>query len=518
VSDTNHGAGFLRRLLQQVGYDHPADLVASSCDEGVSKGGEGRLFSRLLAAQGVRPEEVLHVGDHPLSDGTIPIGLGIRAVHHPLAATADAHTITASAEGALVAGLAAIEERCHLERRSFWWRFGYGTAGPALAGFALWLHEELARDGVGHAYFLLRDGEILQRVYDVFAEGRPDAVPSSLLHSSRRAFMLPALVAGRQSITEQLFVSASARPVSEFLTRLGVSTAGLDAAFRGAGFAGPDEVVDLEGSVEAVGRLAKLYTNPEVARRLGARSGEERALLLAYLRQERVVGHGRAALVDVGWNGTIQKCLELAAAHERVPTDVVGYYFGTSPACAARDGEGVRFRSYFFHAGEPREHFAAVFSFRELMELICSSARGSLRGFERRGGAVHPVCEAPDVPGAQMDAVREMHAGAVAFAEALRAEMGVFDLASLPAAAAGAALLRVITDPTPEEAAEIGAMQHGDGMGSATAKYLARFSSDEIDPRGVFRDYERAYWKRGLVAQRSPQAMVLRNLLWLSGS
>jgi hypothetical protein len=228
-----------------------------------------------------------------------------------------------------------------------------------------------------------------------------------------------------------------------------------------------------------------------------------------------VLGHGRTAVVDVGWNGTIQKCLELAAAQERVPTDVLGYYFGTSPNCAGRDGEGLRFKSYFFHNGEPRAHYEALFSFVELMELVCSCARGSLRGFERRGGRVEPVCDAPDVTGAQMDAVRELHEGAVAFARTLRDEMATFELGSLPADAAGAALVRVIAEPTPEEAATIGAMQHGDGMGSATAKHLARFSSEDIDPDAILADYAGAYWKRGMVAQRSPQAMVLRNLLWL---
>ena len=101
---------------------------------------------------------------------------------------------------------------------------------------------------------------------------------------------------------------------------------------------------------------------------------------------------------------------------------------------------------------------------------------------------------------------------------ALRAEMATFDFATLPPEVAGAALVRVIAEPTPVEAATIGAMQHGDGMGSATAKHLARFSSSAIDPQRIVADYGRAYWKRGLLAQRSAQAMVLRNLLWLAGA
>lgn len=219
----------------------------------------------------------------------------------------------------------------------------------------------------------------------------------------------------------------------------------------------------------------------------------------------------------MGWNGTIQKCLLRAAALDRVPADVTGYYFGTAPSCgAATDAEGMRFRSYFFHAGEPREHYKAVFSFVELMELVCSGARGSLRRFERRGTRVEPVCERPEVTGEQAAAVQELHAGALAFAGALRREMCTFDFTALPPAVAGAPLVRVIAAPTPEEAATIGAMQHGDGMGSTTARHLARFTSAAVDPRRILDDYEQAYWRRGLLGQRTPQAMVLRNLLWLA--
>lgn len=66
------------------------------------------------------PGDVLHVGDHAESDAAVPQALGIPALHHPLAATTEAHTLSESAEAALVHGLAAIEERCHEPARSFW--------------------------------------------------------------------------------------------------------------------------------------------------------------------------------------------------------------------------------------------------------------------------------------------------------------------------------------------------------------------------------------------------------------
>ena len=512
VSDTYHDATFLRRLLSVAGYNNSSDRVVSSCDERCSKG-SGKLLPKLLKESGLARAEFVHVGDNMQSDFVLPSRAEINAVWHPLAGAAEGVQPSHTRERALTAGLAAWGVKTFEPARSFWWRFGFSVAGPLLVGFSWWLHEKMREDGVTHAFFLLRDGDLLKRVYDVMTEGVAGAIPSALLESSRRAFMLPALGPGAPSLTTHLFVSENARPVGEFLTRLCIRVDDLTSAFIQSGFSGPDEIV----GVKEAGRLSNLFSHPNVVERIMKRSAEERVLLMAYLRQEHVVGHGkRVGLVDIGWNATIQKSLDHAAKIARVKTDVVGYYLGTFGQSSVDAVSPMR--GYLGELGQPAERMRPLMEFRQLVEFICTSARGSLLHFARKDNAIVPVVAEPDHNSVQMDAIRELHEGAMDYARLVREEGAAFGVNKLDADAASQALYRVIANPTAEEAQFIGTVRHGDGMGASASRAFAAFTDGNFTPNGVLEDYRSAYWKAGLLNQHSAQALMLRSLLWLHES
>lgn len=509
VSDSYHSAAFLRRLIGASGYNNPNDRVVSSSDERCSKG-SGQLLPRLLQASGLARDQFVHIGDNLQSDCALPQQNGINGVWHPLAGAPEHVAPNETKDASLTLGLAAWGTRTFEPARSFWWRFGFSVAGPMLTGFAFWLHEKMREDGVTRAYFMLRDGDILKRVYDELLKDTANAVPSTLLETSRRAFMLPALGASVQSITSQLFVSENPRPVGEYLTRLRVRIDDLHSAFTMAGFRDAKEVIEPNDTL----RLSKLFSNPKVAERISARSGEERDLLMRFLKQEGVIGHtNRVGLVDIGWNGTIQKSLDHAAKAARVQSNVSGYYLGTF-APAARDSLSPM-RGYICERGLPHERMARLGTFRQLAEFICTSARGSLRHFAAEGNRVVPVLDAPDHNEAAMECIRELHEGAMDFATIMREESARFGVSGIPADIAAREYFRVIAQPTAEEALTIGAMRHGDGMGSNASRAFAQFNTERASADSVLSDYSRAYWQQGLLNQHTPQAFLLRTLLWL---
>lgn len=508
VSDSYHTAAFLRKLIGACGYNNAADRVVSSCDERCSKG-SGQLLPRLLKASGLAAHEFVHVGDNMQSDCVLPLRNGINGVWHPLAGAPEHVAISDSKEHSLAGGLAAWGTRAFEPARPFWWRFGFGVAGPLLVGFAWWLHAKMREDGITRAYFLLRDGDVLKRVYDELLKDNPDAIPSALLESSRRAFMLPALSPSAPSLTAQLFVSENPRPVGEFLTRLNVRIDDLQLAFVQAGFRDHTEVV-VAGDAS---RLSKLFSNPKVAERISARSAEERDLLIRYLKQEGVVGHGkRVGLVDIGWNGTIQKSLDHATKATRVDADVVGYYLGTFAPSASDSISPMR--GYLCERGLPHDRFAGLAAFRQLAEFICTSARGGLLHFAAQGKRVVPVVAEPDHSTVQLECIRELHEGVLDYATIMREEGARLGVSSLSPDTAVREYFRIIRQPSAEEALTIGAMRHGDGMASKTTRAFAAFS-DKLSPDSVLADYSTSYWKQGLLNQHTAHAFILRSLLWL---
>ncbi len=513
VSDTYHETEFLRELLEGCGFDLTGVEVFSSADIRMSKG-EGKLMLGIAKAAGVSPGDVLHIGDHPRADFAIPAQQGFVAVLHPWAASRHSDRPAQAPGDSIALGLAQIGARAVEPAFPFWWRFGYAVAGPMLSGFALWLHARFIADGVERAYFLLRDGEIILDVYKALHGERAGPV-TSLLESSRRAFMMPALAMGCASITSQLMAFENSRPAKEFLERIGLRAADFKASFTAVGLR-LDDIVALN-DMPAISKMIALFGRTDVATAMLARSGSERQLLMRYLRQEGVLATGRIALVDIGWNGTIQKAMAAVAASEKQTLDLHGYYLGTLPPINQDLGGSVA-NGFLFDAGAPVDHANAVLQLRQLVEFICTTTRGSLHGFRTEGSRVVPVHGRVDHSDAQQGYVALLRAGALAYARGLAQEQQVFGAQPISASAAIRHLARTILEPTAEEACEIGDIRHGDGLGSDRLRALASFSEGPFTPQSLATDYETAYWPIGLMARREPAALALRAMRWLHGA
>jgi hypothetical protein len=302
-------------------------------------------------------------------------------------------------------------------------------------------------------------------------------------------------------------------PVRQFLERFGVKTRELASAFREVGFASGDDVLhphDPQGG----DKLRALLARPDVGKALVARSRAERALLWKYLQQERVTAPGRLALVDIGWSGTIQKALMAVGTLEQQALDVHGYYMGTlSPI--VKDLGGSRASGFYFDAGSPAHRTRPVLELRQLVEFICTTTRGSLRSFRTEGQRVVPVHGPVDHSESQRDAHAQLRGGVMAFVQGLAAERHVFGQHPISPDAGLRHFTRTIEQPTSEEATHIGNLAHGDGLGADRLRAFAAFSDGPMTRESLLADYQRAYWRRGLLARREPAALALRTLLWM---
>jgi predicted HAD superfamily hydrolase len=516
VSDTYHDAEFLRTLLTGCGYDVSDVIVVSSADERCSKG-DGRLLPRISSAQGVIAADVLHIGDNTHADCHVPTRLGFVGTSHPWAAARPTDEPATAPGDSVAIGLSALAARTIEPPMPFWWRFGYATAGPLLSGFALWLHHRFRRDGITRAYFLLRDGEILEAVYRALIGDRPGPV-TSLLESSRRAFALPALEAGKPSLLAQLTVTENARPAREFLDRVGVAADAHRADFAAVGFHSLDEVIAPEVG-DGLARVAALMSRPAVTRALIDRSRAERRLLVDFLDTAGVTAPGRVALVDIGWNGTIQRALTAVLELERRTASVHGYYLGAASGAKREMAATSTVSGYLFSGGEPTDRHNTIMQFRQLIEFICTTSRGSLRGFTRDAqGRVQPVHGSPDHTAANQEAHAQLRAGALAYAAALRDECAMFGFQQISPDAAMRSIARTILQPTAEEAELIGDIGHGEGLGSDRSRALAAFQPGAWTSESVLHDLRTSYWPTGLRSRRDPRALVLRTMDWLSGA
>lgn len=508
ISDTWYSAAELHALLTHANIDIALDDIITSADHRSTKQ-EGTLFAIAQQHSGANPSTWVHIGDHPVSDEQTPRRHGITTILHPFDGARGPAAQDAALGDSVRRGLVTAAR--HRPERAAW-RIGYRTLGPLMLGFAQWIGAQARTHGARRVVFLLRDGLLFERICRIAAV-LPDNVDVSVMPSSRRAALLPALLTDPQWVLPQLLAGVGLRPIREYLDRLGVDAGEFRASLARAG------VSDLERPVDARlpadnALVQRLFTAPDVLRALTAVAMRERDALLLALQQVGLRDPAPSLLVDLGWNGTIQKALHrvVTAADRRAPA-WHGCYLATWPGIDTGAPDRMHANGYLCHAGTPTHVPRALAVGRELLEVLCSSFDGSLLHF--RGSDARPVLAPYEFDDMHAATVRAVHDGAAAYAAehvgVLPGEHGV-----LTPDEALTDWLRLTHTPTDEEARLLGALSHSDNVGSQTSRRLATFTAAASDSEGLIHDHAHAYWKQGLLAQRGPQGAALGAMLWFA--
>lgn len=508
ISDTWYSASELHALLQHAGIDIAVTDIITSADHRASKQ-EGSLFTIAKSLLGADEADWVHIGDHPISDEQVPGRRGITAILQPFDGARATPAATPSLADSVRCGLLASARH---SPQSAAWRIGYRSLGPLMLGFAQWIARQAREHEAQRVVFMLRDGLLFERICAA-ARVLPPDVQVMTMPSSRRAAVLPALLSDAEWALPQLLAGVGQRPIREYLDRLGVPAHTFAASLARAGVRDLDQRVDarLPGDNALVQRL---FTAPDVVKALAAVAARERDALLVALQRAGLRDTTPSLLVDLGWNGTIQKALHrvVRAADRREP-DWHGCYLATWPGVTGDAPPGMRTGGFLCSEGQPAPFPATLAVGRELLEVLCSSFDGSLLHFGGTNAA--PVLAPYEFDARHAAVVRAVHDGATAYAEA--------HVAVLPDATgvltpdeALAEWARLTHAPTSEEACLLGALSHSDNVGSQSSRRIASFTAAADDGEGLLRDHASAYWTQGLLGQRSAEGAALAGMLWFA--
>lgn len=508
ISDTWYSAAELHALLAHVGIAIAPEDIITSADHRATKQ-EGTLFGIVKARTDVDVSAWLHIGDHPVSDEQEPRRQGIATILHPFDGSRTFSNRGASLAASVRQGLVAAAR--HRPERAAW-RTGYRTLGPLMLGFAQWIGAQARAHGAQRVVFLLRDGLLFERMCRIAAV-LPDGIEVSLLPSSRRAALLPALLTDPQWTLPQLLAGVGQRPMREYLDRLGVNAAEFRSSLARAGASDLDRLVDARLPADNA-LVQRLFTAPDVLKALTTVAMRERDALLLALQRCGLRDTTPSLIVDLGWNGTIQKALHrVVTTADRRPPMWHGCYLATWPGIVTGAPAGMHADGFLCHAGAPAHRPRALGIGRELLEVLCSSFEGSLLHF--RDADARPVLAPYEFDDMHAATVRAVHDGAAAYAEehigVLRDVRGV-----LSPDEALADWIRLTHAPTDEEARVLGALSHSDNVGSQTSRRLATFTAAASDGEGLICDHAMSYWKQGLLAQRGPEGAALGAMLWFA--
>lgn len=382
VSDFYMGAPELKSILNKAGYGEDISSGYSSCDIRLNKR-SGNIFPYVLAREKVDTKDVIHIGDNAHSDVYSPQRLGIKAIHY---LPKEQHALRLAREGAfnnrhaiITSSLKelAIESPLISDSQRAINLYNYGiSSSPLLIGFVLNIMEQAIKLGHEKIFFFTREGEFFKRIYDALAAQDPFGAPipeAVLLEVSRVATFSASLPDASLDALMRIWTLYSTQSIQALFRSLGVDIDNFSNIIKLYG-------ISLEENIQYPwmdNRVKSLFQNDTFKTQLEAELAVKKCNLLGYLKTKSFPVDGKAAIVDIGWRGTIQDNLAYLLPHVRLD----GFYLGLEKFL---NNQPSNTKKYAFgpdrnNLSQPDLH---LFSKVAPVEMLCNSPSGSVTGYK----------------------------------------------------------------------------------------------------------------------------------------
>lgn len=318
VSDMYLSRAVIARILEKnhiTNYDKlylSSEIGKTKCD--------GALYDFVLKDCGIDAKQIIHIGDNWKSDFIRPAQKRIGAIH-----------VKKESEGGKAEG--PIEKEvlnAFLRNRSVSdankaYFFGYSYLGSLLYGYVKWLESEFRGHDYDNILFFSREGCFIKKAYE--KAKRPDSPAGVYFYASRRALFVPTLNqdACYQDMLEQMFIPYHVT-VAWMIDHWGLDPQRYVKETKACGLQIQEKLNKFH--LKSDERLQGLFY--ALKRDIVENSEKERRAFLAYLKKCGV--HGKIAIVDIGWNGNMQKAFINTIRAEKLPIEISGYYLGYTTA------------------------------------------------------------------------------------------------------------------------------------------------------------------------------------------
>ncbi|MBK7005362.1 MAG: hypothetical protein IPH37_09550 [Burkholderiales bacterium] len=268
------------------------------------------------------------------------------------------------------------------------------------------------QDEMDRLYFLSREGQFLKTVYDRWAAHLPGALPSEYLVLSRRAVTVPMIVS-----LDDIHVIARARYFPNQISNFVFERFGLELDDERWQELFAQDVWKKDRLVEVVDEKID-HLKPLLAAlspQIIAQGEKERPGLMAYLNQMGLSGEANAAVVDIGYAGTIQSRLNRLLMRK-----IHGYYMITDQRAelVARQ-HNVVVQGFFGHGITADANAPVLLTQSFVLEKLLSSddAQVVRYSLDSAGGLASEHRELSDAELQTRQVRHEIHAGALKFVD-----------------------------------------------------------------------------------------------------
>ena len=335
TSDTYLPKDLIECMLRKVGALKTGDKLYVSSDCLLSKA-SGKLFNYILKAENISNDEIVHVGDNPLSDIKSAKHLGIRTFHfketkltrYEYSMCKKDKKKAYSYEWQILAGSSRVARLSSLskgERQNILFSLGADVVGPMLLGYIVWILKQVRAHKIKRLYFLSRDGQILLELSKRITEALDIKVDFRYLYGSRQAWHLPAITEIGKFEFEWLLLADPILSIRIFSARAGLDPLIVREQILSAG---ENWKLDDPLNKAQIQRLCLIIARSELHRLILERAREVRCDVLEYFSQEGLMDDISWGIVDMGWHGNMQDSLIKILKTKREIFRIHGFYFG----------------------------------------------------------------------------------------------------------------------------------------------------------------------------------------------
>lgn len=370
ISDMYLDSDFLRNVLSNCGIEG-YEKIFVSCEYRATKA-TGALFKRVMEEEGIESELWLHIGDNPRGDIASPKKIGISTYQVPIEKS-NIYPVKASICSKLdfeVANRIVVILAQALNTRK---TMGAKVLGPLLAGFSRWLAVQLKQKNIHKVYFLSRDGYSMKRAFELV---NPNEFETAYIYASRRSWTVPAI--WLEPEYEDILKNISMSPktsVRSFLTRLGLKPEKCGEEIKKCGLT-LETVIDKKDLLYSK-EIRQLYSM--IRKQVIENSKQEYSAVVQYLQKNNVCG--KIAIVDIGYNGTMQKALKKILEAAKVNAEIVGFYMGLNPKSKLIMNREIEAHSFLYGPELNNDYQDKINAFIAVFESIFLAQQGSVYRF-----------------------------------------------------------------------------------------------------------------------------------------
>ncbi|MBF0100898.1 MAG: glycosyltransferase [Desulfobacterales bacterium] len=533
ISDMYLDTIYITALLDYFQMKQYFDQVFVSSDLGICKY-SGRLFGHVSTILNCAYERMIHIGDNPISDVQVPLRLGIHAFY--------LYDRKEKKRRRILRTYRELSHRRnywkgkHLDaiaqsfspgdpEKSFFFQYGNNVLGYIFCTFMLGVIQRIKEHQIDHVYFLARDGFLFQKVFELFKHEYPQMLLTwpkiTYAYLTRRTTAAASVVHG---LSHQEALAGLYNPKQQGLFSI-LQTYSLpiepfiDLANKHGLNNIKEPLLNWHDS-----RLLNFLDDAEVQLQIKAQAMSKKQMLEAYLEQIGFFSQQKIALVDIGWNGSIQSYLSQTFTHPQDPKasvypETYGLYFGFVNGIPHQFSPLDRLDGLVYDARRQTKNEQVCQEFEELFEESARSLEATVIGYTRDidDDQVSPIFKSDDKPDRQAELssnplIMEIQSGMLSFAKRFidAVQLTGYDFSELKSYT-HTIIERAVAYPTQQEVNLLTRLSHSEDFGGDEIMDLREIRPKSRAFNGLFhikKSLVTSNWRYGTLV-----SMKLRYLL-----